>query len=258
MAWSRNSSSMSYTAVGLSSGSQRRISRINWSSSLLSSPPSRVSRLSSAWLGNGVVAIQRPRAELVISQGWGRPVGKLGEIPLTVYIPVPLAHLDSFNEGLRGWPHERHHLGKMQFVVEAPLLHSAKEPAASEETPDLGTRGDIKAHQAAQSMLDITITPIDHISMLETHSMSRMISGALYTPGMTSLEKQSLGSSCLAAPKSLSMGNPFVMGIGRERYIVRLGRILRVDGWASSSCSIVENTSMSWAPKRMLLGEISW
>jgi hypothetical protein len=58
------------------------------------------------------------------------------------------------------------------------------------------------------------MTPTDQMSILESHPKPKMISGARYTPGMTS---PVCVSPILAAPKSEMVAGPFVMGIRLDR-----------------------------------------
>ena len=58
------------------------------------------------------------------------------------------------------------------------------------------------------------MTPTDHMSTLQSHSIPRMTSGARYTPGMTFPVYL---APILAAPKSHIIGSPMVKGMAQER-----------------------------------------
>jgi len=139
------------------------------------------------------------------------PVNQAVSMKLSTFrVPVPHTILASIQEFLRWRSQKGNHLGKMLFIIEIVIPYCAEKPFSFVKIPDLRELSRaLEVRPAAHTM-----TPTDHISTLQSHSMSKMTSGARYGPGKASPR---CFSPSFAAPKSQMISGPLVNGISWER-----------------------------------------
>lgn len=169
--WFKNSSSKRSSADDRSSGSHRNIFRTKRRRSSLSLPSKRFSRASSVLSGIGTMPIQLP---LIVSEVHVNT----GMCLLTLQGPISTALVAHLLEPLRRRTYKGDHLSEMLLIVKMTFFYGAEESATFEQIPDL----DLPSQQCTASIDSVaqhTITATDHMSILESHSMPRMISGAL-------------------------------------------------------------------------------
>lgn len=94
----------------------------------------------------------------------------------------------------------------MQLIVQVAVFDGTEEIAAFEQAPNLQMCEKRSMGRRFLGVVLRTMTPIDQISIFESHSIPAITSGARKAPGMTSPECFWPGSPERAAPKSVITG----------------------------------------------------
>lgn len=96
-------------------------------------------------------------------------------LTFTFRIPVLTATPAPFQERSRWRSHKRNHLDQMLLIVEMTVFHGAKQTTTFEKIPDLPS---VSINRSRRDSKSHTMTPTDHMSILESHSMPMIIPGA--------------------------------------------------------------------------------